>query len=44
MPKPWPAGCKRCDVKKGDLLDLQNSPQFMVAYYAIPRADAVVVQ
>ena len=36
---------QRCGVKKGDrvLLDLQNSPQFMVAYYAILRADAVVV-
>ena len=36
---------KRCGVKKSDrvLLDLQNSPQFMLAYYAILRADAVVV-
>lgn len=32
-------------VKKGDrvLLYMQNSPQFMIAYYAILRADAVVV-
>lgn len=34
-----------CGVKKGDrvLLYLQNSPQFVIAYYAILRADAVVV-
>jgi len=34
-----------CGVKKGDrvLLCMQNSPQFMLAYYAILRADAVVV-
>ena len=32
-------------VKKGDrvLLYMQNSPQFVLAYYAILRADAVVV-
>jgi fatty-acyl-CoA synthase len=36
---------KRCGVAKGDrvLLDLQNSPQFVIAYYATLRADAVVV-
>src|SRR6185295_7025782 len=36
---------RHCGVKKGDriLLDMQNSPQFMLAYYAILRADAVVV-
>lgn len=36
---------QRCGVRKGDrvLLYLQNSPQFMAAYYAILRADAVVV-
>jgi fatty-acyl-CoA synthase len=36
---------QRCGVRKGDrvLLYLQNSVQFMVAYYAILRADAVVV-
>ena len=35
---------KRCGVRKGDrvILDMQNSPQFMIAYYAILRADAVV--
>jgi non-ribosomal peptide synthetase component F len=35
----------RCGIRKGDrvLLDLQNSPQFIVAYYAILRAEAVVV-
>ena len=35
----------RLHVKKGDrvLLYMQNSPQFMVAYYAILRANAVVV-
>ncbi len=34
-----------CGVKKGDrvILDMQNSPQFVIAYYAILRADAVVV-
>ncbi len=32
-------------VKRGDrvILDLQNSPQFVVGYYAILRADAAVV-
>ncbi len=36
---------QRCGVRKGDrvLLDMQNSPQFMLSYYAILRADAVVV-
>ena len=36
---------KQCGVKKGDrvLLYMQNSPQFVLAYYAILRADAVVV-
>jgi fatty-acyl-CoA synthase len=36
---------QRCGVKKGDrvLLDMQNSPQFMAAFYGILRADAVVV-
>ncbi len=35
----------RCKVERGDrvLLDLQNSPQFLIGYYAILRADAVVV-
>ncbi|MEO8038806.1 MAG: long-chain fatty acid--CoA ligase [Betaproteobacteria bacterium] len=35
----------RCDVERGDrvLLFMQNSPQFIVSYYAILRADAVVV-
>jgi len=34
-----------CGVKRGDrvLLYMQNSPQFAIAYYAILRADAVVV-
>jgi fatty-acyl-CoA synthase len=34
-----------CKVKKGDrvLLYMQNSPQFILAYYGILRADAVVV-
>ncbi|TAK85221.1 MAG: long-chain fatty acid--CoA ligase [Aquabacterium sp.] len=34
-----------CGVKRGDrvLLFMQNSPQFVLAYYAILRADAVVV-
>ena len=36
---------RRCGVRKGErvLLDMQNSPQFMLGYYAILRADAVVV-
>ena len=36
---------QRCGVKKGDrvLLYLQNSPQYVIAFYAIVRADAVVV-
>jgi len=36
---------QRCHVARGErvLLDMQNSPQFMLAYYAILRADAVVV-
>lgn len=36
---------QRCGVKKGDrvLLVMQNSPQFMAAFYGILRADAVVV-
>jgi fatty-acyl-CoA synthase len=36
---------RRCGVKRGDrvLLDMQNSPQFMLAFYGILRADAVVV-
>ena len=36
---------RACGVGKGDrvLLDLQNSPQFMIAFYAVLRADAVVV-
>ena len=34
-----------CGVAKGDrvLLDMQNCPQFIIAYYAILRAEAVVV-
>jgi fatty-acyl-CoA synthase len=36
---------KECGVKKGDrvLLLLQNSPQFIIGYYGILRANAVVV-
>ena len=36
---------QRCGVARGDrvLLDMQNCPQFIIAYYAILRADAVVV-
>ena len=35
----------RCGVQKGDrvLLCMQNSPQFVIGYYAILRADAIVV-
>ncbi len=34
-----------CGVQRGErvLLDMQNSPQFVIAYYAILRADAMVV-
>src|SRR6202167_4833570 len=36
---------QRCAVRNGDrvLLFMQNSPQFVIAYYAILRANAVVV-
>jgi len=36
---------RQCGVKKGDrvLLYMQNSPQFIIAYYAVLRADAVLV-
>ena len=36
---------QRCGVKRGDrvLLFMQNSPQFMLGFYAILRADAMVV-
>jgi fatty-acyl-CoA synthase len=36
---------QRCGVARGErvLLYLQNSPQFVIAYYAVLRADAVVV-
>lgn len=36
---------RECGVQKGDrvLLVLQNSPQFIVGYYAILRANAIVV-
>jgi fatty-acyl-CoA synthase len=36
---------QQCGVRRGDrvLLVMQNSPQFIIAYYAILRADAVVV-
>jgi len=36
---------QKCAVKKGDrvLLLMQNSPQFMIGYYGILRANAVVV-
>src|ERR1041385_6138466 len=36
---------KACGVRRGDrvALYLQNSPQFIIAYYAILRADAMVV-
>ena len=36
---------QRCGVKRGDrvLLNMQNSPQFVIAFYAIMRADAMVV-
>jgi len=36
---------QRAGVKAGDriLLDMQNSPQFIITYYAIARANAVIV-
>src|SRR3954469_3027877 len=36
---------QRCGVRKGDrvMLYLQNSPQFVIGYFAVLRADAVVV-
>jgi fatty-acyl-CoA synthase len=36
---------QECGVKRGDrvLLNMQNSPQFIIGYYAILRADAMVV-
>jgi fatty-acyl-CoA synthase len=36
---------QRCGVGKGErvILYMQNSPQFVIAYYGILRADAVVV-
>ena len=36
---------QRCNVARGErvLLYLQNCPQFVIAYYAVLRADAVVV-
>src|ERR1044072_832959 len=36
---------RECGVRRGDrvALYMQNSPQFIVAYYAILRADAMVV-
>ena len=36
---------RECGVRRGDrvALYMQNSPQFIIAYYAILRADAVVV-
>jgi fatty-acyl-CoA synthase len=39
----WLQAC--AGVRRGDrvLLDLRNSPQFVIAYYAIARADAVIV-
>ncbi|HEX9469699.1 MAG TPA: long-chain-fatty-acid--CoA ligase [Bradyrhizobium sp.] len=35
----------RCGVKRGDrvLVALQNSPQYVIGYYAVMRADAVIV-
>ena len=36
---------QRCGVRRGDrvLLFMQNSPQFVIGYYACLRADAMVV-
>ena len=36
---------QRCGVRRGDrvLLQMQNCPQFVIAFYAILRADAVIV-
>ena len=34
-----------CGVRRGDrvMIALQNSPQYVMAYYAVMRADAVIV-
>ncbi|MBR1126736.1 long-chain-fatty-acid--CoA ligase [Bradyrhizobium iriomotense] len=34
-----------CGIKRGDrvMIALQNSPQYVIAYYAVMRADAVIV-
>src|ERR1019366_7349533 len=36
---------RQCGLRRGErvLLLMQNSPQFVIAYYAVLRADAVVV-
>jgi len=36
---------RACGVKRGDrvMIALQNSPQYIIAYYAVMRADAVIV-
>ena len=36
---------RHCGVRRGDrvLLNMQNSPQWVIAYYAVLRADAMVV-
>ncbi len=36
---------RHCGIRRGDrvLLDMQNSPQFVIAFHAILRADAVIV-
>ncbi len=36
---------QKCGVKQGDrvIIDMQNSPQFVIAYYGILRAGAIVV-
>lgn len=36
---------RACGVKRGDrvMIALQNSPQYVIAYYAVMRADAVIV-
>lgn len=36
---------QRCGVRRGDrvLIDMQNAPQYVVAFHAVLRADAVVI-
>ena len=41
--KPWPATCSGCVAWRLVIVFSQNCPQFIAAYFAILRADAVFV-